>query len=157
MHFPPVINHLSTRHATTLTSLCLRIMKNNFAYIQFISTSYYVTIFNMQKRHPENADMAYKHQLICRVDNTSQQNNAGVIYTFICYSAYANRRNGEQCSTEMLTYMYHNKVFCGHIIVRTNTCIQRCCFVQKQSVAQNVSNDNVLQSRTEKIIEKQKM
>lgn len=53
---------------------------------------------------------------------------------------------GEQCSTEMLTYMYHNKVFCGHIIAWTTTCIQRCCFVQKQSAAQNVSNDNVLQS-----------
>ncbi len=88
--------------------------------------------------------MAYK-QLVCRVENT-RHTSTRVIYTFICYSAYANRRNGEQCSTEMLTYMYHNKVFCGHIIVWTTTCIQRCCFVQKQSVAQKVSNDNVLQS-----------
>jgi len=37
----------------------------------------------------------------------------------------------------------HNKVFSGHIIARSTTCIQRCRFVQKQSVAQNVSNDNV--------------
>lgn len=66
------------------------------------------------------------------------------LYTFICYSAYANRHNGEECSTEMFTYMYNNKEICGHIIVRTTTCIQRCCFLQKQSVAQNVSNDNVL-------------
>lgn len=66
------------------------------------------------------------------------------LYTFICYSAYANRHNGEECSTEMFTYMY-NKEICGHIIVRTTTCIQRCCFfLQKQSVAQHVSNDNVL-------------
>lgn len=55
----------------------------------------------------------------------------------------ASRCNGEQCSTEMLTNMYH-KLFYGHIIVWTTTCIQRCHFVQKQSVAQNMSNDNVI-------------
>lgn len=47
-------------------------------------------------------------------------------------------------NAEMSTYMYHNKVFCGHIIVQTTTCIRRCRFVQKQSVAQSVSHDNVL-------------
>lgn len=69
-----------------------------------------------------------------------------VLFTFICYSVYANRRNGEQCSTEeMLTYMYHNEEFSGHIIVRTTTCIQRCCFVQNPSVAQNVANNDALE------------
>lgn len=47
------------------------------------------------------------------------------LYTFICYSAYANRHNEEECSTEMFTYMYTNEEICGHIIVRTTTCIQR--------------------------------
>ncbi len=60
-----------------------------------------------------------------------------VIYTFICYPAYASRLNIDSVVyfTEMLTYMYHDKVFCDHIIVQITTCIQRCWYVQKQSAA----------------------
>lgn len=83
---------------------------------------------------------------LCQEKTKNTNEPTLVLFTFICYSVYANRRNGEQCSTEeMLTYMYHNEEFSGHIIVRTTTCIQRCCFVQNPSVAQNVANDDALQ------------
>lgn len=46
---------------------------------------------------------------IIKMTNQGEQKTPAVIYTFICYSAYANRHNGEECSTEMLTYMYNNR------------------------------------------------
>lgn len=80
--------------------------------------------------------LAYNHHLTCRAGNT-KHTNAGVIHLFVILHMLIDvMRNN---ALHKCWHTYHNKVFCGHIIVQTTTCIQRCCFVQKQSVGQDVS------------------
>lgn len=101
MHLRSVINHLSTSQTAELSTLLY--MENNFAFLQqmqhiiligVLIQTFFPPLFYFPGLQSSSHMQSREHQ-------THKRRS----YTFIYYSAYANRRNEEQCSTQMLTYI----------------------------------------------------